>query len=129
MIWHAEIIQLLNDSGLFEKVQLIGAKVRAFIDSSRFLDIHYEPTSGSYSYTLVDLTLPYSGDKRLFGWDDYPHENDPAISGLLSYPHHFQIRDPDGTWIFQESHFRGVIFDEIPDVIAELSKYLSGYIT
>ena len=39
-----------------------------------FLDIFYDPTTKSYSYSLVDLELTYKGDKRIFGWDDYPHE-------------------------------------------------------
>jgi hypothetical protein len=44
---------------------VIGAKVRAMISNTLFLDIYYEPTTKSYSYGLIDLELPYKGDKRM----------------------------------------------------------------
>ena len=47
---------------------------RATISETLFLDIHYDPTTPSYSYALIDLTSPHPGDKRILGWDDYPHE-------------------------------------------------------
>jgi hypothetical protein len=57
MPWYKEVIEKLRGSHLFRDVQLVGGKVQ------------------SYSYALTDLRLAYPGDKRLFGWDDYPHEN------------------------------------------------------
>ena len=73
MVWYKTVIEKLEASALFGKVNLVGAKVRASLDETRFVDIHYDPTTDSYSYALIDLSLPYPGDKRLFGWDDYPH--------------------------------------------------------
>ncbi len=72
-LWHAGVMRLLRESGLFVNVQLSGGKVRALLSETRFLDIHFDPTSRSYSYALIDLTLFYPGDKRILGWDDYPH--------------------------------------------------------
>jgi len=66
MLWHKVVLRRLEASGLFSEVGLVGAKVRAVIDEARFLDIHYDPTTKSYSYALIDLGLPYAGDKRLF---------------------------------------------------------------
>jgi hypothetical protein len=90
MIWCKNVIDKLQASTLFREVDLVGGKVRAHIDDTRFVDIHFDPTNGSYSYAPIDLSLPFSGDKRLFGWDDYPHETAPAIKELPSFPHHFQ---------------------------------------
>jgi len=73
-VWYKEVIEKLLASGLFSEVSLLGAKVRASLDETRFLDLHYDPTTQSYSYALIDLELPYPSDKRLFGSDDYPHE-------------------------------------------------------
>ena len=89
MVWHKVVLRRLETSGLFSEVGLVGAKVRAVVDRARFLDIHYDPTTKSYSYAFIDLGLPYLGDKRLFGWDDYPHEGVVEIEQLKSYPHHF----------------------------------------
>jgi len=111
------IVRILRESGLFTDVQLAGGKVRAIINATRFLDIHFDPTSSSYSYALIDLTLPYPGDKRLFGWDDYPHPDYAACRSLKSYPHHFQERLPDGGWQFYESTYRGDVEKEIQRVI------------
>ncbi len=124
MIWHTAVLHLLRQSGLFTEVQLTGAKVRASLSATRFLDIHFDPTSKSYSYALIDLSLPYEGDKRLFGWDDYPHVGDEIFAKLPSYPHHFQERASDGKWIFSESEFRGEIESEIAAVIDYLRDYL-----
>jgi hypothetical protein len=96
-VWYKAVVEKLQASGLFSEVRLVGAKVRAALDETRFLDIHFDPTTQSYSYALIDFTLPYSGDKRLFGWDDYPHERVIAIRQLESYPHHFQKRAKDGS--------------------------------
>lgn len=116
-IWHASVLRTLRQSGLFTNVQLIGGKVRAFLKQTRFLDIHFDPITNSYSYALIDLTLPYAGDKRLFGWDDYPHPDYVALAKLKSYPHHFQERLPNGEWQFSESPFRGDVENEIREVI------------
>ena len=67
MAWHKSILDRLTDTGLFAQVALVGGKVRATIDDTRFLDIHFDPRTRSYLYALIDLTLPYAGDKRLFG--------------------------------------------------------------
>jgi len=120
MAWHSAVIAKLNASELFDEVKLVGAKVRAILDDTTFLDIHFDPTTSSYSYALIDLKLPYAGDKRLFGWDDYPHEGVPALQALPSHPHHFQYRKPDGTWAFEESPMRGNVEDEVEIVIARI---------
>jgi hypothetical protein len=74
MAWIKLVFEKLQASSLFSEVSLVGAKVRASIDETRFVDIHFDPTTQSYSYAVIDLGLPYPGDKRLYGWDDYPHE-------------------------------------------------------
>lgn len=89
-IWHAQIIRVLRESGLFSEVQPIGAKVRAFLSPTLFLDIHFDPTTQSYSYAVIDLRLLQAGDKRLFGWDDFPHPDYEPLIRLASYPHLFQ---------------------------------------
>lgn len=116
-IWHASIVRMLRQSGLFTNVQLLGGKVRAFLSPTRFLDIHFDPTTKSYSYALIDLALPYAGDKRLFGWDDFPHPDHASLANFKNYPHHFQERLPDGKWQFSESTFRGDVENEIRQVI------------
>jgi len=124
MIWYKAVIEKLQASGLFREASLVGAKVRATLDDRRFLDIHFDPTTRSYSYALIDLDISYPGDKRLFGWDDYPHEGVIEIQQLESYPHHFQRRTGDGIWIFEESPMRGDIESEIDMVIATVKAYL-----
>jgi hypothetical protein len=126
MPWYKEVIETLRASNLFRDVQLVGGKVRASLDETRFLDLHFDPTVQSYSYALIDLRLAYPGDKRLFGWDDYPHENVEAIRQLASYPHHFQQRAEDGRWLFEVSPMRGNITHEIDIVIATVRTYLRG---
>jgi len=125
-IWHASIVRTLRESGLFSSVQLAGGKVRAFLSQTRFLDIHFDPTTNSYSYALIDLTLPYAGDKRLFGWDDYPHQDYAALQSLKSYPHHFQERLPNGEWKFSESTFRGDVENEIREVVEVVRQHTSS---
>ena len=124
MIWYKTVIEKLQTSGLFSEVNLVGAKVRASLDETRFLDIHFDPTTHSYSYALIDLKLPYPGDKRLFGWDDYPHEGVAEIQQLKSYPHHFQRRAEDGSWMFEASPMQGDVEHEIDAVIALVKAYL-----
>jgi len=124
MVWYKTVIEKLRASGLFREVKLVGAKVRASLDESRFLDIHFDPTTHSYSYALISLGLPYPGDKRLFGWDDYPHEGVVQIQHLESYPHHFQRRAKDGDWVFEASPMRGHVAHEIDAVIATVEAYL-----
>jgi len=124
MIWHKAVLQELKASHLFGQVSLIGAKVRAIVDEAHFLDLYYDPTTQSYSYAFIDLTLPYPGDKRLFGWDDYPHEGVAQIEQLESYPHHFHRRAKNGSWIFEASPMRGDIVHEIDTVIAIVKNHL-----
>ena len=124
-MWHGPVLKSLRSSGLFVEVSLIGAKVRASLSETLFLDIHFDPTAGSYSYAFVDLTAPYSGDKRILGWDDYPHESVEAIRRLSSYPHHFQRRAPNGEWIFEESPMQGDVEREMSLVLDTLSRHLS----
>ena len=124
MPWYKEVIEKLQGSHLFRDVQLVGGKVRASLDGVRFLDLHFDPTAQSYSYALIDLRLAYPGDKRLFGWDDYPHENVEAIRQLASYPHHFQRRAEDGSWMFEVSPMHGNITHEIDIVLATVRTYL-----
>lgn len=107
MFWYRAVIEKLRQAGIFEEVRIVGARMRARIDETTFLDLYYDPTTQSYSYALIDLTLSYPGDKRVFGWDDYPHEGVKEIENLESYPHHFQRRGEDGTWLFEESRMRG----------------------
>jgi len=124
MVWHRVVTEKLRASDLFSSVTLVGAKVRASIDDVRFLDIYFDPTSHSYSYALIDLRLPYLGDKRLIGWDDYPHEGVEELRRLTSHPHHFQRRAKDGSWIFDASPMRGEIEREIELVIDVIGHYL-----
>ena len=67
-MWYGPVLKTLRDSGLFVEVSLVGAKVRASLSETSFLDIHFDPTTGSYSYALIDLTTPYPGDKRVLGY-------------------------------------------------------------
>ena len=122
--WHKAVVEDLRICGLFSEITLIGAKVRAILSETQFLDIHFDPTTRSYSYELIDLRLLYPGDKRVFGWDDYPHENIEAIRQLKSYPHHFQRRQQDGSWLFEVSPMRGDIEKEINLVINTIRTYL-----
>ncbi|MBS1263070.1 MAG: hypothetical protein MAG715_00238 [Methanonatronarchaeales archaeon] len=123
MAWYREVTRSLEGSGLFEKVSVAGAKVRAEVDETIFLDIYHDPTTGSYSYALIDLTLKVEGDKRLIGWDDYPHEGVDEIEALDSYPHHFQRRE-GSEWLFEESPVRGEVEEEIDLVLEEVSRFL-----
>ncbi len=102
---------------------MVGAKVRAMISDTVFLEIYYDPTTKSYSYGLVDLKLPHKGDKRVFGWDDYPHEGVEEITSLKTHPHHFQHREGD-KWIFKESPMHGNITKEIDIVLKTVLEYL-----
>ncbi|MFO7918784.1 MAG: DUF6516 family protein [Anaerolineae bacterium] len=124
MIWYGNVLQRLRAGQLFNTVDLIGAKVRATVDERRFLDIHYDPTTRSYSYAFIDLGLPYPGDKRLFGWDDYPHEGVAEIEQLESNPHHFHQRAEDGIWVFEASPMHGDVAHEIDIVIAVVRAHL-----
>ena len=127
MAWHAGVLQQLEDSGLFSEVKLSGGKVRATVSTRQFLDIHYDPTTQSYSYALIDLSLPYPGDKRILGWDDYPHPGQPELAKLETHPHHYQERLPDGTRAIQPSAFRGNVAQEIGIVVEHLSAYLARH--
>ena len=117
-------MQELRESGLFTEVSLVGAKVRASLSETLFLDLHFDPTTKSYSYALIDLMSPYPGDKRILGWDDYPHEGIESIRRLSSYPHHFQKRAASGEWLFEESQMRGDIEQEIGLVVNAVKTYL-----
>lgn len=124
MAWYKVVLGELAASAIFAEVKMVGAKVRATIDETTFLDIHYDPTTTSYSYALIDLKLACTGDKRVFGWDDYPHEGVDEIETLPSHPHHFQQRQ-EGSWVFRESEMRGDVGTEIGAVIAEVKRYLA----
>lgn len=124
MTWHGPVVKRLRESSLFADVSLTGAKVRASLSETLFLDIHFNPSTGSCSYALIDLTLPHPGDKRILGWDDYPHEGIQAIQDLSSFPHHLQRRAPSGAWIFEESEMRGDIESEMSVVLDTLSAHL-----
>jgi hypothetical protein len=126
MAWHSRVMELLLHSGLFGDVQLVGAKVRASIDDTRFLDIHYDPTTHSYSYAVIDSLLDAPGDKRLFGWDDCPHPAEESMLALASYPHHFQMRMPSGHWRFESSPFVGSLEDDVRAVLVYLREYLES---
>lgn len=121
--WHQKVRTSLEAAGIFVKVEIIGAKVRGVISKELYVDIYYDPTTSSYSYALINQTLPYPGDKRVFGWDDYPHENVPQIKQLKSFPHHFQKRS-QGRWIFEESAMRGDVKGEMDVVIKAVKDYL-----
>ena len=123
-IWFKSVVEQLEACWLFTQVGLIGAKVRAAVDESRFLDIYFDPTRRSYSYAFSDRALDYPGDKRVFGWDDYPHEGVPEITRLGTHPHHLQKRAEDGTWLFEASPMRGDVEHEIAMVIAATKAYL-----
>lgn len=123
-MWHRRVVELLRESGVLADVTLVGAKIRASFGETLFLDIHYDPTTGSYSYALIDLTSPHAGDKRVLGWDDYPHEGVEHIRRLTSYPHHFQQRAADGAWQFQESPLHGDVEHEIELVLEMIKTHL-----
>ena len=125
MVWYRGVKQRLEDSKIFKEVLIVGAKVRAVISDTVFLEIYYDPTTKSYSYGLVDLKLPHKGDKRVFGWDDYPHEGVEKIKGLKTHPHHFQHREGD-KWIFKESPMQGDITKEIDIVLNTVLEYLKS---
>ena len=121
--WYQQVRTRLESSGIFVRIEVIGAKVRAFIREELYVDIYYDPTTSSYSYALIDQTLPDPGDKRVFGWDDYPHESVPEIKRMKSYPHHFQKRS-QGRWIFEESSMRGDVKREMYFVIKAVKDHL-----
>lgn len=121
--WYREVRTQLEGSGLFTEVEIVGAKVRGWITKELYLDVYYDPTSRSYSYALIDQGLRYPGDRRLFGWDDYPHESVEEIKRLKSYPHHFQRRE-GARWIFEESPMRGDVCKEIGLVLEKIGTYL-----
>jgi hypothetical protein len=123
-MWHTVVLRKLRRSGLFRDVTLTGVKVRAALSETAFLDIYYDPTGGSYSYALIDLTSPYAGDKRVLGWDDYPHEKADQIRKLDSFPHHYQYRGTSGEWVFVESPMRGRIEQEMDVIIAAIREYV-----
>lgn len=123
MSWYSRVKQKLEQANIFREVKIVGAKIRAEIDETTFLDIYYDPVSKGYSYALIDLKLPYPGDKRVFGWDDYPHEQAEEIKRLKSYPHHFQKREGQ-KWAYRESEMRGEIGREIEVIIDEVKSYL-----
>ena len=125
MLWHRVVTAKLESTGLFSKVELVGGKIRATIDKERFLDIHFDPTSSGYSYAVIDLSLKVSGDKRLFGWDDFPHPGIASFRQLKSYPHHFQRRVAE-KWVFEESPMRGHVENEIDIVINRVKEYLES---
>jgi len=54
MIWYRGVIQKLNATGVFKECIIIGAKIRALISETLFLDIY----------------LLRSNDKKLFIWLD-----------------------------------------------------------
>ena len=122
IIWHAIVLRVLRECGLFSNVQLTGGKVRAFLSPNQFLDVYFDPTSNGYSYAVIDLTLSQLGDKRLFGWDDFPHPDYSALTSLSSYPHHYQERLANGEWQFYESTFRGNIEKEIQEIVRVIRK-------
>ena len=41
-VWYKMVMEKLRSSGLFGETNLVGAKVRASIDETRFLDIHFD---------------------------------------------------------------------------------------
>lgn len=125
MTWHKSSTLKMEASGLFADVTLVGGKIRASIDETRLVDIHFDPKMRSYSCALIDVTLPYPGDKRVFGWDDFPHEGVAYFRRLPGYPHHFQKRAPDGSWLFEPSPMRGDIDIEIDVVLAVLKEFLN----
>ena len=45
MSWHTGVLKQLSQSDLFIEINLVGGKIRAALDQTRFLDIHYDPTS------------------------------------------------------------------------------------
>ena len=124
MAWHGEVRAKLKKYGVFKDVMVTGAKIRAVIDENRFLEIYFDPTTKSYSYGLVHLRLPYPSDKRIFGWDDYPHESVKEIRKLKSYPHHFQHRKDD-EWTFEESPMKGDVVNEVDKIMKVVLKYLA----
>lgn len=124
MSWHRRVREKLKKYNVFKEVSVIGVKIRGVIDENRFLEIYFDPNTKSYSYGLVDLRLPYPGDKRVLGWDDYPHEGIEEIGKLRSYPHHFQRRKDD-EWVFQESPMSGDVVNEVDKIMKVVLKYVA----
>ena len=54
--WYQQVRTRLDSSGIFVRIEVIGAKVRAFIREELYVDIYYDPTTSSYSYALIDQT-------------------------------------------------------------------------
>ena len=122
MAWHNAVRAKLESARLFIRVESVGGKIRAIVDSQRFLDIYFDPTTNGYSYALIDQAQARAGDQRVFGWDDFPHIGSEEFRKLSSYPHHFQRRVGD-TWVFEESPMRGRIETDIDVVIEYVSRY------
>jgi hypothetical protein len=104
---------------------IISTSLQKLLDRATSV-LPHDPTTGSYSYAFIDLDLPYSGDKRLFGWDDYPHEGVIQIERLDSYPHHYHRRDENGCWIFEASSMRGDLTSDINTGVEVLKAYLEA---
>ena len=127
MIWYRTVLQRqgrVRRPAPTRRGQPGGPQGASHCRCSRFLDIHYDPATQSHSYAFIDLALPYPGDKRLFGWDDYPHEGVTEIEQLESHPHHFHRRAEDGNWVFGASPMRGDIAHEMEPVIAVVRDHL-----
>jgi len=60
----------------------------------------------------------------LLEWRAIRHEGIESIRQLRSYPHHFQRRDEQGRWIFEESAMRGDVERDIEQVLEVLRAFL-----
>ena len=56
--WHQEGSNQPRSVGYLCWCEIIGAKVRGVISKELYVDIYYDPTTSSYSYALIDQTLP-----------------------------------------------------------------------
>lgn len=75
---------------------------------------------------LSTLSFLNPGDKRLFGWDDYPHEGVIKTEQLESYPHHHHRPDENGCLIFEASSMRGDLTSDINTVVEVVKAYLQA---
>jgi len=60
----------------------------------------------------------------LLEWRAIRHEGIESIRQLRSYPHHFQRRDEQGRWVFEESAMQGDVERDIEQVLEVLRAFL-----
>lgn len=79
--FHAELVTALNDSGLFNQVDIDIEEFvlhgRAHLDTQKFLQVHFNSQADTTSFSLIDQekrTWGIDNDHRR-GWHRHPIEN------------------------------------------------------